>query len=81
MSCDHIIKNSREFEDWVHPPQVITLPSLMAIDIAEVQIYGFTFDHLIKRSLDFKIGVPLMEVTTLLMLVAIGIEEEQIYVS
>ena len=53
----------------------------MAIDIAEVQIYGFTFDHLIKRSLDFKIGVPLMEVTTLLMLVAIGIEEEQIYVS
>ena len=31
LSCDHIIKNSREFEDWVHPPQVTTLASLMAV--------------------------------------------------
>ena len=38
LSCDHIIKNSRNFEDWVPPPQVTTLPSLVAIDIAEVQI-------------------------------------------
>ena len=38
FSCDHIIKSSRDFEDWVLPRQVAGLPSLVAIDIAEVQI-------------------------------------------
>ena len=38
FSCDHIIKSSRDFEDWVLPRQVASLPSLVAIDIAEVQI-------------------------------------------
>ena len=38
LSCDHVIKRSRDFEGGVLPLQVTTLSSLVAIDIAEVQI-------------------------------------------
>ena len=38
LSRDHVIKRSRDFEGGVPPLQVTTLSSLVAIDIAEVQI-------------------------------------------
>ena len=38
LSRDHVIKTSRDFECWVPPPQVTTLPSFVVINIAEVQI-------------------------------------------
>ena len=38
LSRDHVIKRSRGFEGWVALPQVTTLPILVVIDIAEVQI-------------------------------------------
>ena len=38
---DHVIKRSRDFEDWVPQPQVTTLPSLVAIGIAAGQICLF----------------------------------------
>ena len=38
LSCDHVIKRSRDFEGGVPPPQVATLPNLVAIGIAQGQI-------------------------------------------
>ena len=38
LSRNHVIKTSRDFECWVPPPQVTTLPSFVVISIAEVQI-------------------------------------------
>ena len=38
FSRDHVIKRSLGFEGWVPPPQVTMLPSLVAIDTAEMQI-------------------------------------------
>ena len=35
LSRDHVIKRSLDFEGGVLPPQVTTLPSLVAIGIAE----------------------------------------------
>ena len=37
-SRDRITNRSRDFEGGVPPPQVTTLPSLVAMDIAEGQI-------------------------------------------
>ena len=36
LSRDHVMKSSPEVEGWVPRPQVTTLPSLVAIGIAEV---------------------------------------------
>ena len=38
MSRDHVIDRSRDFEVGVPPPQVTTLPSLVATGIVEGQI-------------------------------------------
>ena len=38
LSRDHVVKKSRDFEGWVPPPQVTTMPNLEAIDIVEVPI-------------------------------------------
>ena len=38
MSRDHVIDRSRDFEVGVTPPQVTTLPSLVATGIVEGQI-------------------------------------------
>ena len=38
LSHDHVIKSSRNFEGWVPPLQVTTLPSFVVINTAEVQI-------------------------------------------
>ena len=78
MSRDHIIKSLRDFEGGVCPLQVTTLPSLMAIVIAEEQICLFSRDHVIKRSRDFEGGVPPLQVTILPSLVTIDIAEGQI---
>ena len=42
FSRDHIIKRSRNFEGGLYPSQFTTLPSLMAIGIAEGQTYVFS---------------------------------------
>ena len=49
---DHVIERSHDFEGGLSPQQVTILPSLVAIGIAEGQIFGFTFvtDCMIKRS-------------------------------
>ena len=41
LSRYQVIKTSREFEGWVSPLQVTTLPNLVTIDIVEEQIYVF----------------------------------------
>ena len=38
LSRDHIVKRSHDLEVGVPPSQVTSLPSLMTIDIVEVQI-------------------------------------------
>ena len=38
LSLDHVIKRSCDFEDGVPPLQVTTLPRLVVIGMAEVQI-------------------------------------------
>ena len=38
LSCNHVNKRSPDFEGGVTPPQVTTLPSLVAIGVAEGQI-------------------------------------------
>ena len=35
LSCDRVIKNSCDFEDWVPSPQVTVLPSLVAIELGK----------------------------------------------
>ena len=44
LLCDNKIKSSCDFEDCVSPLQNTTLRSLVAIDIAKVQIKVFTFE-------------------------------------
>ena len=48
FSRDHIIKRSCDFEGGVPLLQVITLPSLVAVDIAEGQMLGFSFAFLLN---------------------------------
>ena len=45
LSRDHVIKRSHDFEGGVPPPQVTTLPSLVARGIVEEQIYIFWTCH------------------------------------
>ena len=43
LSCDHVIKRSRDFEGGVLPLQVTTLASLVAIDMQKCRYKFFEF--------------------------------------
>ena len=80
FSWDHVIKCLRDFEDWVPPPQVSTLPSSVAIDIVEEQIQVFWICNVTTQSKGHEtlntFKVPPLQDTALPSLVAIGIVEE-----